>query len=543
MQHAGRKSLSCLVLCILAGVFVENCGVSAQSTTPPCPEGLKCASRPAVPKAQPVRYPGSLISPQCFGAPQIPIDLDHELSVYGGALVVTALPHVARLETPQLLRHVMYQTGACWNAITAFSKTAKPTLYAPNMGLPFKTKITGAANTTANRNIAIVYAGLRLFEVMLSDAVPSVSAVMTSLGLDPSYKETSNATDPRDIGNTAGFATLAYAFEDRYNNLGMMELGKNQHWPQNFSDWVGFIPTNSPYLLSRISQWQPLLETNGYGYFTTQHHITPQAGFAKTFAITPQDLTTKYRLRSPPYPTPLTRSTLEDYKRQADEVIAASASLTDHQKVMAELFDVKSVSFGSAPVISYAFSRNWDIYSFLAWDHFSHGALVDAVAVSWREKIRHNAVRPVSAIRYLYPNTTIKAWAGPYQGTKEILGSQFNSYLRTMPHADYPSGTACICVTYAEFMERFLGSPGTVNFTFTFNKGCSIREPGVTPAEDTKIFLGSKEEFIQQCAQTRLWAGVHFQKSIDSAKELCRGIGVSSYDYMMKMWPDFYGKR
>jgi hypothetical protein len=38
--------------------------------------------------------------------------------------------------------------------------------------------------------------------------------------------------------------------------------------------------------------------------------------------------------------------------------------------------------------------------------------------------------------------------------------SQYNSYLRTMPHADYPSGTACICAAWATFTERYLGVVG-----------------------------------------------------------------------------------
>jgi hypothetical protein len=40
----------------------------------------------------------------------------------------------------------------------------------------------------------------------------------------------------------------------------------------------------------------------------------------------------------------------------------------------------------------------------------------------WSIKPKINAVRPASAIRYLYANTNVSAWAGPFKGTKTILG-------------------------------------------------------------------------------------------------------------------------
>ena len=39
--------------------------------------------------------------------------------------------------------------------------------------------------------------------------------------------------------------------------------------------------------------------------------------------------------------------------------------------------------------------------------------LTDATLVMWRNKILNNAVRPVSAIRYLYGNANVTAYRGP----------------------------------------------------------------------------------------------------------------------------------
>jgi hypothetical protein len=48
--------------------------------------------------------------------------------------------------------------------------------------------------------------------------------------------------------------------------------------------------------------------------------------------------------------------------------------------------------------------------------------LYDATLATWSLKPKINGVRPVSAIRYLYADTNISAWAGPYQGTQSFPG-------------------------------------------------------------------------------------------------------------------------
>lgn len=509
--------------------LLVSCPANARSSS--CPAGTQCAVNPSVPKSQPVSYLGSLLSPQCLPSFNLPLSIDNELSVYGATVGADVVP-LLRVETPLAMRMFAYINGVVWNALTAFYTSAAASKYAPNMGLPFTTKMTGAANTSAARSTAITYGVLRIYEAMLPDAVASVHQTMAALNLDPTYTTATNLTDPRDIGNAAAAATIAYALNDGFNDLGLTDSTK--YWPQNFSDWTNFVPSNTAYQLDNITKWQPLVETNGLGYFSVQTHITPQSAAAKPFAMTPQYFASTTVPK--PYPkNPTSQSFLSEYKQQVDEVLAASASLTDYQKMVAELFDVKVIAFGFAYFSNYAAPRGWNLFQILAFDHFMHGALHDGLLLAWKEKIRHNAVRPVSAIRYLYPTTPVTAWAGPYQGTQTFPGSQFNSYLRTMPHSDYPSGTACLCVVFAEFVEKFLDTPGTMNYSYTFKAGCSMREPGKTPAQDVTINLASTADFIRDCAQSRLWAGVHFQRSIDAAKELCTGLGVIGFNYLASL--------
>ena len=58
-------------------------------------------------------------------------------------------------------------------------------------------------------------------------------------------------------------------------------------------------------------------------------------------------------------------------------------------------------------------------------------------------QVHFDAIRPISAIRYTYGDNPITAWLGPGKGTGTTTGNGYRSYLRTMQHSDYPSGSGC----------------------------------------------------------------------------------------------------
>ena len=219
-------------------------------------------------------------------------------------------------------------------------------------------------------------------------------------------------------------------------------------------------------------------------------------------------------------------SDLDSLRAQADEVIKASADLTDRQKMVAELFDAKLIAFGFGTITNYGLNSSSSLFEIVG---LNSSPLWDATLASWAAKMTVDAIRPVSLIRYLYGNKTIKAWGGSGQGTQEMTGASFQSYLRTMPHSDYPSGTACICVAYAEWAELFTNSPGKLQYSFYFKAGSSAVEPGITPKQDLTISWNTTESFIDECAMSRLYAGVHFTSSIEATKRMCRGIGKMAY--------------
>lgn len=61
----------------------------------------------------------------------------------------------------------------------------------------------------------------------------------------------------------------------------------------------------------------------------------------------------------------------------------------------------------------------------------------------------------------------------------------------------------------------------------SYLQGCSFREPDFTPQTDITVPLTTWDDLTTMCAQSRLYAGVHFQPAIDSAVQLCKSYGTA----------------
>jgi hypothetical protein len=308
------------------------------------------------------------------------------------------------------------------------------------------------------------------------------------------------------------------------NQLG--DEGGRTYNRRPYADYLGYKPVNTAYRLSDPSRWQPNLVTRGGGVFQIQQFVTPQWRVTRPYSYDNPD-----RFRAP-VPHDSNHHHRQAYKAQADEVLNASATLTDHQKMIAELIDNKLTSLGfSALFISQ--SRGFTLDEFVHYDFLTNMAAFDGGIATWNEKHRYDAVRPFSAIRYLYGNRPVTAWGGPGKGTVDDLpATEWRSYLNTADHPEYPSGSACFCSAHAQASRRFLGSDD-FGWSVPVAQGSSRVEPGITPATD--ITLGPWEtftEFERDCGMSRLWGGVHFTAAIEAGHDLCRPIGDKAYDFV-----------
>lgn len=383
--------------------------------------------------------------------------------------------------------------------------------------------------TNRNPNIALLYASYHVFMSLLPDQEQTWRDMLSNLGLDPDAE----ADDPDPairLGILGGTGVVQGRQNDGMNQLGFD--GGQLYNPTPYRDYTGYAPVNTAYELKDPSRWQPDLQRQGMGLYKVQQFVTPQYAFVEPYSFVDAS-----EFSVPP-PINSKKAPKFRYKNQADEVLQASANLTDEQKLRAELFDNKIESLGFSAVFA-AQSRGLPLLDFIHLDFLTNMAAFDAGIVVWQEKRRYDAVRPFSAIREVYGDDPVTAWGGPGQGTVfDLPATQWKSYLEEADHPEYPSGSACFCAAHAEAARLFLGTDDlTVGGTFPGfvierPAGSSRIEPGVTPAIATSLVFPTWTQFAADCGQSRIWAGVHFQSAVDESVKLCSVFGEKAYDYV-----------
>jgi hypothetical protein len=384
------------------------------------------------------------------------------------------------------------------------------------------------AATNRNINVATLYATYRVLKSLLPKRATEWRAMLESVGLDPD-DATENTTTPTGIGNLAGKAVVAFREQDGMNQLG--DAGGSIYGRHPYADYTGYAPLNTAYELRDPSRWQPRIVPLGNGVFRVQQFVTPQYRLVKPYSFTTPN---QFNTARPAASSPNGPNGRQAYQRQVDEVLRASANLTDHQKMVAELFNDKIRGLGFS-IVFVALSRNLSLLDFIHLDFLTNVAAFDAGIAAWSEKAKWDAVRPFSAVRYVYGNRPVTAWGGVGKGTvSDIPASQWKEYLDVADHPEYPSGSATFCEAHAQSARRFLGSDA-LNWSVPAPKGSSRVEPGLTPAAD--IVLGpwaTWTEWATECGLSRLWGGVHFLASIEAGKQIGPQIGDLAYQYVKR---------
>ena len=156
-------------------------------------------------------------------------------------------------------------------------------------------------------------------------------------------------------------------------------------------------------------------------------------------------------------------------------------------------------------------------------------ALLDAGIAAWNAKRRYDFIRPVTAVRTTQAGKTIKAWAGPGQGTKVIPAEQFRSYIPTPPSPDYVSGHSTFSAAAAQVIRTSSGSD-TLNVTSTFAAGSSFVEPGTVPAAPVKLGWSTFSAAAGEAGLSREYGGIHFRDADAHGLNLGRAIGTNTWN-------------
>eukprot|EP01026_Neomeris_dumetosa_P005092 TRINITY_DN113_c0_g2_i2.p3 TRINITY_DN113_c0_g2~~TRINITY_DN113_c0_g2_i2.p3 ORF type:complete len:269 (-),score=29.41 TRINITY_DN113_c0_g2_i2:376-1182(-) len=223
-------------------------------------------------------------------------------------------------------------------------------------------------------------------------------------------------------------------------------------------------------------------------------------------------------------------------QKYAEELFEMSANLTDVQKLAIFRFDnkIRSLSFlpFDVPPIEFPLEQiNEDENIQILADAGQIIALYDSTVLAWKEKLRHDAVRPQSIIKKLFQDEKVKAWGGEGKGMTEILASEFVSYIRTMPHSEFPSGSSCACEAVIQYWREYLGRDEFASpLVQVFYK---LAFTSLPDQKHTAAVFHTLTEYSQLCGETRLWGGFHFRPAIEAGQKLCRDVGTKAYRTIM----------
>lgn len=324
-----------------------------------------------------------------------------------------------------------------------------------------------------------------------------------------------------------------------------------------FADVSGYHPQNHPgrpysaeskYNVSGVDMyWQPLLEDDGFGYFSRQEHVTPHLATTAKLSLD-LDLRDKKAAPEPNY----------DYYQESLQVVEEMRKTANDpsRKGMITVFDNKLEVRGLAQwATQEQFPDQHSYQRMLLYVLGLSFAEDDGVIMAWTEKLRHDLVRPTTVIQR-WGDDILTTFNGDPNSTEAqvIAARSFEAFIRVMPHSEYPSGSACLCTTYREFndaytMQNYAGKLensliyGPDGYKW-YDWNCDLDFSSDLPRSlcekrfGIQFTLKDMTELEEVCGQSRLWGGMHFSKSVPAGHELCEGIGTLALERINNITAD-----
>ena len=388
-----------------------------------------------------------------------------------------------------------------------------------------------AGDGLGDKTEAMSYAAYRVLVDLFPDMVDTFDWQMGNYGFDPSMTTTDPYT-PAGLGNLAAAAVLAYRHDDGANQLG------DRH-PGAYTDYTGYEPVNSPNEVVDLNRWQPLATPNGNfqggcidnGFYTTQTFIGPHWGNVMPFAL--NDGEPIIPSAEPAYyPS-------EAFTQQALDIVAVSAHLTQPQKAMAEYWADGPSSefppghwalFGQVVSLRDEHTLDEDAKLFFALSN----ANLDAGILAWGIKRDYDSVRPITAIQELFRGQRIRAWAGPYEGTRWINGEDWMPYQAACfvspAFAEFVSGHSTFSAASAEVLAAFTDSDA---FGYSDRFQYSEVEYMHKPVELT---WATFSDAADEAGMSRRYGGIHFAPGDLIGRELGREVGDRVWEKSQAFW-------
>jgi len=482
----------------------------------------------------------SIINGSAFGEP-LPYLFLVLVDDYIGSVVET-------YESPIQFRQAAYHGMNCFNVAAMYHPTALNVWGQGDDHRICTNEFNSTEQKIAHEQVAVAYAfaygGLK-FNPQLTDAMTNIMNNVLKLNM-------SNILDEEDppISTPWGLAKslvdqmAEYAKSDGWNADGSLanNFNKQPFSDFNYGNYTAYSPNYSYDDIDYVKNitktckeaeeikeedrkkwpWCPLRESKGYGHFIRQAFVVPHIGFtAQLYGLNATEYE-KFSLPDPNY----------DHCTETAAVIERTRIMAtdDKQKVEIELFDSKFTSLLPMQV-NWSIAKGFSLFDFWYYDVALVSIMYDATVVVWREKVIHDAVRPTTVVHTLKGDEEIESYAGPFSGSQVMKGADWQPYIRTMPHAEYPSGSACVCTSFAETMQILTGTDNTtIPVGMTIKAGSSKSEPNVVPSQDIDIFFDSWSDIQHTCGISRLNGGMHFSKAVPDSEKLCSGIAALVID-------------
>ena len=218
---------------------------------------------------------------------------------------------------------------------------------------------------------------------------------------------------------------------------------------------------------------------------------------------------------------------------EIDDVLAISASLTDSQKVQAELW-AGSVAGTLSPPMMFVWlwkeyvrtvSVTCPVLIFSLLDLAVH--LFEGARVTWRIKAHYMQDRPIQEIRRRYAGQTVASWNGSIDGAQWVPYQRANFV--TPPFPDFTSGHSHFGKVFALTMNKWFGGAISKNqvvydnapwMTTLFSQTQSgvygdfvvpARSSAIdaTPSQPVTFSFSTWDDIANHAGMSRLYGGIH----------------------------------
>jgi len=339
-----------------------------------------------------------------------------------------------------------------------------------------------------------------------------------------------NDYDPLLMGHIAGFRVMLIASSDGWNSNGSLQYSRelNATVPctgscRKFQDTTGYAPMPNPRTYPELDTdndkykctglcryWQPLQEGSAAGSMQQQESVVPHLGQKATTWLRP----VTSNLVDPQY----------DIYEESLEVIEQLkiTSGDDYRKEQVQIMDNKlNVRYIIRIGMADQYTNDIPFQEYLLFVHGMSMAEYDGVVQAWHEKRRHDVVRPTTFIKN-WDTDILNTFGGDinHNGPVDIAARDFEALIRVMPHAEFPSGSSCLCTAYMEFVDEY-----------------TKQKLGST-LEDINVFdsiYKNMTDVRDICSESRVWGGMHFKEAIPAGIEICEGLGSLGLEWINDM--------